>query len=142
MPSDLVVTRILLPPKVSAPCKTRVDVDITNIGTDVAQLPFDVVLELLSVDEHIPPRLFKEWVRGLEGERLRPNQTVTVTFQVSFPCRTQTQLRVTADFSGLVLNNARTDPQKTIVVAPIDLVPWLQSSLQIVMYTPIGNIFV
>jgi hypothetical protein len=137
MPSDLIVSRILLPPTVSAPCPVDVDVEITNIGDEPAELPFDVALAFSNPDEPVRQGTLIRWVRSAEGRSIVPNQTVTVTFQVVFPCRPQVTLWVTADYSRRVLNNSRSDPQKTVLVQP-DLVPWLQSSLRVGLYAQNG----
>ena len=99
MPSDLIVSRILLPPTVSAPCPVDVDVEITNIGDEPAELPFDVALAFSNPDEPVRQATLIRWAHAAEGRSIVPNQTVTVNFQVVFPCRPQVTLWVVADYS-------------------------------------------
>ena len=106
MPCDLVITRIGLPPRLVAPCRIRVEVDVTNAGADRAALPFDVLLTFPSgADETGRGPRYVETVKGGEGNWLMPGQTVIVPFMVSLPCRVQTQVRATADPSMVVPDN-------------------------------------
>ena len=132
MPCDLVITRIGLPPRLVAPCRIRVEVDVTNAGADRAALPFDVLLTFPSgADETGRGPRYVETVKGGEGNWLMPGQTVTVPFMVSLPCRVQTQVRATADPSMVVPDNDRTQPSLTISAGPIDLLPWIQWSVRV-----------
>ena len=46
MASDLIVAAIHIPPWVVAGCPTSILVDIKNVGSDAAPLPFQVCLEI------------------------------------------------------------------------------------------------
>ena len=132
MPCDLLITRIGLPPRLVAPCRIPVEVDVTNTGPDPAQLPFDVELTFpIGADDDSRGPRYIETLKSAEGTRLMAGQTVTVPFMVSLPCRVQTFARAVADSGRVVLDNARTQPSLTVPVGPVDLLPWIQANVRV-----------
>lgn len=130
MASDLIVTKILVPPYVTAPCPTRVNVEITNVGQNTAPFPFDVAIDIpQNAEGPVAPVVPPRWLEGEGG--LGPNQARTVSFEIAFPCQPQALLRAIADYSLTVSNNLRSKPRLVIPVMPIFQVAWLETDLQI-----------
>jgi hypothetical protein len=149
MPCDLVVDAIILPSTVSAPCPTRVEVRVRNLGPDPALYPISVCLAVLVDQETLFDRWLFGGISGAEGQSLAPNQTASAIFQVAFPCQTQSWLRAEADCArrnpGIppyhgVPGNLATNPSMTIPVMAIALVPWLFTELRVGLQDTSGAI--
>jgi hypothetical protein len=143
MACDLVVSKIVFPATVVAPCPTPVEVEITNLGPDPARFPIDVCLDVYAnrdgpIDSH-----HVEWLEKFEGEG--PPQTLpkmgkaTAHFNVSFPCVAQAWLEGTADCLGRVLNNIRSNPSKGLLVSPIGKAPWLTTAVRVGVRDTLGG---
>jgi hypothetical protein len=138
MTSDLVVNAIIPPTKVTAPCPTKITVEILNNGPDPAVGIFEVCLDVFffSVEEKAVQH-YSEWVKEHEGQRLSKGQMVSVVFEVQLPCASQVTIMATADCSHSItnnINNLSTPPisqTKQIVVSKIHLLPWLWTDLRV-----------
>ena len=97
MASDLIVAAIHIPPTVVAGCPTSILVDIKNVGSDAAPLPFQVCLEI-SVWVEGRPNLHRVVVlRKIEGD-LQPGAMIQALFKnVRFPCAPKAFVTATAD---------------------------------------------
>jgi hypothetical protein len=140
LPPDLTVDAIQFPPAVSALCPTPIVVVVRNIGSHPAPSPFEVCLAVAAgAEEPFAPQ-YRRIARGGDGGVLGPGQTVVVTFEVMFPCRTQSWVTVETDCSRLVPGNLRTRPRLAIPIAPIGLVPWLFTDMRIGLQDASGAI--
>src|SRR5436190_6244888 len=141
MPSDLVVDDIILPPTVTAPCPTSVVVVVRNQGTDPAPYPFAVCLQIAKGgEERFRPEFVQQLERTERSPALFPGQTVSVPFEISFPCLSPVWVMAEADCTRMVHGNLRTNPGMTVYVPSVVPVPWLFTELRVGLQEASGAI--
>jgi hypothetical protein len=129
---DLVIDSIVLPPWVTAPCSTKIQVVVRNAGLAPAPYPFEVCLQIAAfVEEPFVPEWFERVGIPWEGpSALAPGQTASVQFDLGFPCRPQAWVIAEVDCKGQVTGNLRSDPRKAVFTL-VRLVPWLATEVEI-----------